>query len=60
MECFNFTVEEQELLLELVCSYINEYVFETTPQEHKNLLLSILKSFGADDEYYRGILGGKE
>ncbi len=55
-----FTVEEQELLLNLVCYYINECVSENTTKKHKQLLLSILKRFGADNEYYRELLGGKE
>lgn len=53
-----FTAEEQELLLDLVCDYINEYVFETTSQKHKQLLLSIMQKFGAADDYYTKILGG--
>lgn len=60
MECFDkFTVEEQELLLNLVCDYINEYVFENTSKKHKQLLLSILQKMGVNDEYYTKILGGE-
>lgn len=59
MECFDkFTVEEQEFLLDLVISYINEYVFETTSKEHKRMLLSILQKMGVNDEYFTNILGG--
>ena len=53
-----FTDEEQEFLLNLVCDYIFEYVYKTTSMKNKQLLLSILRKFGADDEYYTKILGG--
>lgn len=60
MECFDkFTEEEQEVLLDLVCAYINEYVFESTSKKHKQLLLSILQKMGVNDEYYTKILGGE-
>lgn len=54
------TVEEEQLVLNIICDYISEYVFKTTPVEHKKLLLSVLHKFGVDDEYYTNILGGKE
>lgn len=53
-----FTLEEQELLLALVCNYIDEYVESNASAEYKRLLLSILHKLSVYDDYYTKILGG--
>jgi len=64
MECSNkyntFSNEELEFLCNMVSDYIFEYVYELTSDKHKQLLLSIMRKLGADEDgYFTKLLGGK-